>query len=316
MTTLSTDHRISIGLPVFNGQKYLSQAITSILAQSYTDFELIISDNASTDRTQDICREYASRDPRIRYYRNERNLGATPNFNRVFSLAAGEYFKWAPYDDLIAPEFLSRCVEVLDERQDVVICGSKVKVIDENGAFQYNYDPQPDTSSPKPEDRFRNLILKPHLAVQSMGLARAELLKQTGLMGGFPSSDEVFLAELSLLGRFYEIPEPLYYLRLHPEQSTQGSMRSRTVWFDASLRGKIVLAHWMYFLASLRVVRQATISRSARISCYLSLGRWILMPPHFRALGKDVLLAAVQLVRSFGKTKPVYQEAVHPSGGK
>ena len=86
--------RVSIGLPVYNGEKYLEQALISILSQTYTDFELIISDNASTDRTQAICREYAAKDPRIRYYCNEENLGAAPNHNRVFELASGEYFKW------------------------------------------------------------------------------------------------------------------------------------------------------------------------------------------------------------------------------
>src|SRR3989337_590294 len=116
---------VSIGLPVFNGEKYLRQALDSILAQTYQDFELIISDNASTDKTQQICREYVKKDSRIRYYRNKRNLGATRNHNRVFELSCGEYFKWASHDDLLAPEFLSRCVSVLDQDHSIVLCHSK-----------------------------------------------------------------------------------------------------------------------------------------------------------------------------------------------
>jgi glycosyltransferase involved in cell wall biosynthesis len=86
--------RVSIGLPVFNGEKYLAEALDSILSQTYRDFKLIISDNASTDRTEQICREYAAKDRRIRYYRNEKNIGAPKNFNRVFELSSGKYFRW------------------------------------------------------------------------------------------------------------------------------------------------------------------------------------------------------------------------------
>ena len=98
--------RVSIGMPVYNGEKYLEEAIQSILAQTYSDFELVISDNASTDKTQEICLEYAARDSRVRYHRNEKNLGAAPNYNRTFELSTGQYFKWADYDDLLAEEFL------------------------------------------------------------------------------------------------------------------------------------------------------------------------------------------------------------------
>ncbi len=86
--------RVSIGLPVFNGERYLARAIDSILAQDFRDLELVVCDNASTDRTAEICAAYARRDPRVRYHRNPRNLGAGPNYDRCFHLARGEYFKW------------------------------------------------------------------------------------------------------------------------------------------------------------------------------------------------------------------------------
>src|SRR5512141_2931759 len=120
-----TSPRISIGLPVYNGEKYLELTIKSILAQSFTDFELIIADNASTDRTQEICQIYAARDRRIRYLRNEQNLGAAPNHNRVFQLSSGEYFKWSGYDDLIKPDFLAKCIDILDRNPSVAICMPK-----------------------------------------------------------------------------------------------------------------------------------------------------------------------------------------------
>jgi glycosyltransferase involved in cell wall biosynthesis len=292
--------RVSVGLPVFNAERYLEQAIDSILAQTYIDFELVISDNASTDRTPAICQTYAAKDPRVRYHCNSRNLGMAPNFNRAFQLSSGGYFKWAAYDDRIAPEFLSRCVEVLDRHPAVVLCYARAQLIDENGSFTAEYDPQPDTSSPKPQERFRNLILAPELAVQQMGLIRRTALEKTELHGSYPSSDEVLLAELALLGDFYEIPERLLIYRLHSEQLTQGKTRTareRVVSFDTALEGKIVLHKWLYFFACLRAIRRPPLTRYQRTYCHLQMIRWLLDPPHFRAMGKDVLLAANQYVR-------------------
>jgi len=298
---MKIDHqpRVSIGLPVFNAEKYLEQALNSILDQTYKNFVLIISDNASTDCTQSICQVYQERDPRIQYYRNERNLGIAPNFRRAFQLSSSDYFKWAPYDDLIAPDFLSRCVSVLDQNPDVILVYSKVKVIDENGTYVVDYDPGPDTNLQQPNGRFRNLVLHPEYAVQQMGLIRTEVLKKTGLIGSYPASDEILLAELSLLGQFYEIPEHLYYYRRHGEQSTQGAyktQRSRVVLFDTSYADKIVLPKWKYFFASLRAVRHAPITGFERALCYGHMMRWLMIPPNFRAMGKDILLAAQQFI--------------------
>src|SRR4051794_3298661 len=92
--------KLSIGLPVYNGENFLAHAVDSILAQDFRDFELIISDNASTDRTAEICRGYAESDPRVRYVRFETNQGGSRNFCYVFELARGEYFKWAAHDDV------------------------------------------------------------------------------------------------------------------------------------------------------------------------------------------------------------------------
>src|SRR5262249_60446249 len=108
----------SVGLPVFNGESYLESAITSVLGQTFEDFELIICDNASTDRTAEICNDYAARDSRIRYFRNPRNLGAAPNYNLAFSQARGRYFKWLAHDDRMRPSFLAKTVRVLDDRTD------------------------------------------------------------------------------------------------------------------------------------------------------------------------------------------------------
>src|SRR6187402_1563429 len=106
--------RVTVGIPVYNGAEYLEQAIQSVLAQTFSDFELIICDNASTDATAAIVLDYAARDSRVRYARNRENIGSARNYNRLFELATGEDFKWMACDDLITPQFLEYCVAALD----------------------------------------------------------------------------------------------------------------------------------------------------------------------------------------------------------
>src|SRR5680860_1035425 len=125
--------KVSVGMPVYNGEKYVGAALECLLSQTLTDFELIISDNASTDRTESICRSYAARDSRVRYFRNEQNTGGTANFNRVLELASSEYFKWACHDDLHAPTYLEQCAGILDRNPSFVLCHSKTRHIDSNG---------------------------------------------------------------------------------------------------------------------------------------------------------------------------------------
>lgn len=297
---------VSIGMPVYNGEEYLEASIASILAQTYTDFEFIISDNASTDKTAEICQAYAAKDQRIRYYRNTRNLGAAPNYNRVFELSSSEYFKWADYDDLLAPDFLSKCIAVLDQEPEIVLCFPSARVIDENGAVLGNHQFKSDTGSFEPHLRFRNLVLNPDMAYQVSGLLRSSAVRKTTLHGSYPSSDLVFLAELTLYGRFYQIPEPLFFPRYHPAQSTKGAFsieRNRVVFFDTSHEGKIVLPKWMLLLGYLRAINNGPLNGYTRLFCYLQMVRWVLRPDHFRALGKDVLLA-VQKSIARGLSKP------------
>lgn len=289
---------VSIGLPVYNGEKYLRQAIDSILAQTYPDFELIVSDNASTDRTQDICQKYAAQDKRIQYFRNEKNIGAAPNFNRSFKLSSGEYFKWMAHDDIIAPEFLSRCVEILDQHPAVVLCFPKSKIIDEQGKVLGEHVYKSDTTSSKPHIRFRNLVITLDTGWQIFGLMRTSVARKTALHGSYPASDLVLLAELALYGQFYEIQDHLLFPRYHPEQATRviPVERNRVLFYDTALQGKILLPKWQYLYGYIRAIKNAPLSKNERLYCYIQIPRWILKKDHFRAMGKDVLLAARQLL--------------------
>lgn len=295
--------RVSIGLPVYNGDRYLRETLDAILVQTFSDFELIISDNGSTDGTQAICEEYVKKDGRVKYYRSDKNLGIAPNYNRVFEFSSGEYFKWADYDDLITPDFLAQCLNVLDNHLEVSVCFPRARVIDETGTVLEDYDPLPDTSSREPSIRFGNLLLSnDNRVVQASGLMRTSMVKKSVMHGSYPCSDEVFLAHMALLGTFYEVPDRLFFVRLHPRQSTRGvlaSERSRVVFFDTSLKDKVVLIKWLYLKDCLRAIRTSPIGFYQRLCCYLRMVRWLLMPHNFRSIVKDILLAIHERVPLF-----------------
>jgi len=124
---------LTIGIPVYNGEKFIGAALESLLAQTFEDFEVVISDNASTDNTAQICKAYAEKDKRIIFHQHVQNLGAIKNFNLLVSLANGKYFKWAACDDICAPTFLETCIAALEQDPSVVLAHPKVKVIDSQG---------------------------------------------------------------------------------------------------------------------------------------------------------------------------------------
>ena len=206
--------RVSIGLPVFNGERYLARALDSLIAQDFEDFELIISDNASTDSTAEICQDYARRDRRIKVHRNERNIGAVGNFNRTLDVASGAYFKWAAHDDWCAPEFLSRCVEVLDQDPNTVLCFTAMGVADGDGTvFRVQREDLDGATSSHPRTRFHTVLW--HLVDCTspvFGLMRRETLRRHGVvLPNVPELDRVLIGELSLLGRIRELHDVLFF---------------------------------------------------------------------------------------------------------
>lgn len=265
--------RVSIGMPVYNGEKYIRMALDSILRQDYANFELIISDNASKDATQDICREYTEKDQRIRYYRNETNIGASGNYNRVFTLAHGEFFKWISHDDECGPSLLSCCLNTFEHASaDTVLVCSKAQLIDETGRVlqisQLNMD-----HSARPFSRLASLIFKfdyhhPHAL---WGLIKSSALRQTRLMG-VVYADHILLSELALLGNLVEIPEPLLQWRIHSENALSINRTSRQLlnWHDpAKKKNRIILPHWLAWdLEYFRAVRHISLSGKERGFCY------------------------------------------------
>lgn len=204
---------LSVGLPVYNGARHLACALDSILRQSYTDFELIISDNASTDETPEICERYLRQDARVRYFRQRANMGVARNWNFVVEHAHGSFFKWASANDYCASPLLAQCTDVLQQNPDIVLCYSRTYLIDDSNNILALYEGDVANLAERPSDRYKRTRATAAGHAQ-MGVIRLDLLRRTRLVGNYPGSDSVLLAELALFGPFWLLPEVLFYRRM------------------------------------------------------------------------------------------------------
>jgi glycosyltransferase involved in cell wall biosynthesis len=266
---------VSIGIPVYNGERYLAVAIESVLEQTFSSFELLIADNASTDRTQEICRLYAKRDPRIRYFRHLTNRGAGFNYNFLYHQARGQYFKWLAHDDFIAPTNLAACVEALNADSTLVLAYTHHIDIDENGK------PIRTVSRTKGESdqisvRFLDLMDSQYTCEEVFGLIRCSVLGKTPLIRDYADSDRTLLGELSLHGKFREVSQPLFFHRIHAESSVRRFpvSRERAAWFNPNLRGRLVLSAWRQFFHMLGAIARAPMGILDRLACYWQAIRW------------------------------------------
>ena len=297
--------RVTIGLPVYNGEDFLAEAIDSILDQTFVDFELVISDNGSTDSTERICKEFASRDDRIRYVRTSTNRGGSWNFHRVLELADGEYFRWAAHDDTIRPSYLERCVKVLDDDPSVVLCHTSVEIIDANGISEgVHHDPPMRRDAPEAHIRFRDAAIHSGRNHQIFGTIRRDALFRIPPYGSHANADGVLLARLSLIGRFVKLDDVLQLMRVHEAQaSTRYGVNRGGIdyqawreWIHGSDSGKVGLPHWRVWgehARSLAVVRGLPLSVRIRALPTLPLWAWT----RRGRLKRDVIKAVQQMVR-------------------
>ncbi|MGH0036614.1 MAG: glycosyltransferase family 2 protein [Myxococcota bacterium] len=279
--------RVSIGLPVYNGERYIVESIDSLLGQSFQDFELIICDNGSTDRTEEICRGYEARDRRVRYHRNPTNLGVFGNHAKSFSLATGEFFFWAADDDIRAPTFIEKCVAVLDAEPDVVICYTAIQVIDESGAAIEATERRVDCENPDPVARFRSLIRMDYRLEPVMGLFRTSALRATGAHGLYPDSDRVLLAEMGLRGPFRRLPEILFYRRDHADRSIRShpSRHERQLWMNTQQKTRLAFPFHRQLFEYLRSIAKVPLRSDQRRACHRIMLDWAWR--HRRSLWTD-----------------------------
>lgn len=270
---------VTIGLPVYNCEKHLRQSIDSLLAQTYADFVLIISDNASTDGTSEICQQFARSDGRVQYTRNQTNIGNPGNFNRLVGLTTTKYLKWSTGDDYWEPTFLERALSVMERDETIALCYPKTYVVDEDGLNPRPYEDRLHLVQAAPVERFLTLIQTIGLAHQHLGLIRTSLLRRTHLLGAHVGSDINLLAELSLYGKFYELPERLFYRRFHPGSGSwkREDEKHQLEKYRAASAKRMGLKAWPRHLGFLSAVSRSPLPLASKLRAYrhlLRLARW------------------------------------------
>jgi glycosyltransferase involved in cell wall biosynthesis len=272
--------RLSIGLPVYNGAQFLDRCLEALCSQTFRDWELIICDNASNDRTVEIAERWRARDARIQISLANENMGAAANFNKAFSLARAELFKWCAVDDLLEPDFIQHCIDALDRNPDAVLAYSGAVDIDEEENFIreiYDNKWDVDFGAPETDRRFRYLICADHSCIAIFGVIRTAVLRQTAVIAPYVGSDRVLLAVLGLHGKLLRVGDRLLLHREHKGRSVNEvkDLRKRAAWFDPRKSGSNVYPHWRYFVEYTKAVCAVQLSIHMRMRCAFELVRWL-----------------------------------------
>jgi glycosyltransferase involved in cell wall biosynthesis len=315
---------VTIGVPVYNGHAYLAEALQSLCDQTFEDREIVISDNASTDDTAEICQSFARRDTRIRYFRQPRTIPPAENHNFVLDQARGRYFKWATYDDVCGPQFLERCIAVLERDPSAVLCHPRTAIIDETGRPIEDYEYPLATGSASVARRFGSLLRADHrryAAFEIYGVMRTDALRRLPEMGNYVSGDRVLLTRLVLLGRFAQIEDRLFFSREHATRSVRtvsnrvnrGRRWLRQIlgvgplppleWWDPTKRGVINFPEWRLVREYIQSLDRASLTPAERLSCFAELARWFF--GDVPKLVRDLLLACEQAMTKLPAAREV-----------
>jgi len=266
---------VSIGLPVYNGENFVAEAIKCVLSQTFSDWELIISDNASTDRTVSICREFAEKDGRIHVHESPRNRGVAHNFNLAFQLSHGRYFKWITHDDLFGPDFLESCVEELEKDDDTVLVFPRLVRVDAAGQ-RLGGQQTADLSivGPTPESRVSQLMKLESQGTDiywsQFGLMRRNILEGTQLMGLYNGSDQTLLMEIALRGNSKQVGKESFLRREHPAAATMRTgwtTKERAQFVNADDRRKFVFPYCRMLKEHLARITESPISLQGKLQC-------------------------------------------------
>lgn len=272
--------RLTIGMPVYNGQRYLPAALDSLLAQSYSDFELLINDNCSTDRSADIAHEYAARDPRVKVVRHAQNIGVTANYRGLVDRAQGELFRWAAVDDLCERDALRRCVDALDANRGAVLAYTRALFINDQGECHEDWKNYADglhLDAPNASQRFSDCFNHVGMCNPIYGVIRTSVLRSTRGMGCYMGSDIVLLAELALHGTFFEVPEQFFLRRVHTGMLSSRSEIDQREDFAPGATHVSFMREWRHLWELWQGVMHAPIalSEKARATAFLSRrARW------------------------------------------
>ena len=292
--------KITLGLLVYNGERYLGQTIDSLLSQTYGDFELLVSDNASTDGTEDICRSYAAQDRRISYVRQRENVGAMGNFNYLASRATTDYFKWCAADDLIAPSFLATCIEFLESQPNFVLCQSSTRTIGFDNSELPNDIIKPSGASERipiglnreyqPWQRFRDVLLGSTAVMDFWGVIRTAPLKDTCLLSPYVGYEKVMMAALSLRGRFAELPQKQFSYRIHSDSfSSRIAEDARQEWCNPAAE-QTTYPRLKYLDGYFDAIDKSRLSAGQKLLCRVAIGRYLLQVSKWRRVLLESIL--------------------------
>lgn len=258
---------VSVGLPVYNGERFVGGALDALQAQTMTDWELLVSDNGSTDATRSIVEERAAADPRITYQRQPVNRGAAYNFSAVVEGARAPVFKWISHDDEMAPTLLERLLQLREQEPDAVLWYSPGRELDEHGGLhEVLQDGLPLTQS-DPAERLRQLLSTYRGSNPLFGVHDLEALRTTRLLDDFHSADVVLLAEMALRGRFVELDEALFHRRWEFRSTRSRDRREVDEWFNPNSRRAHDLKLTRQFREMARSIWRAPLSVAERRRC-------------------------------------------------
>jgi len=298
-------------MPVYNGERFLCRAIDSILAQTFTDFELIISNNASTDGTSEMCRGYAARDARVRYIAHAVNRGAAWNVNHVVTLARAPYFTWAHADDMRAPRQVECCVAELDRAPpSVVVVSSRFVFIDEHDRPAYSDHDRMDLRQRRPSDRLRLAVRHADWCHVVFGLIRTQVLRACRPLAGYLYSDLSLIHELAIRGQIWEISDVLLYRHRHPPLTPEDS----AIMLEPRNRGILILPRCQVLIDTMRAIAAADLPWSEAFRCRVAVLRgW---PRRYWRDMRDELKCAVRTwPRRFRDTNETATSSRNPEQG-
>ena len=207
-------------MPAYNSAEHIAQAIESLMSQTFGDIEIIVSDNASTDATQEIVQRFVAKDKRVRYVRQETNIGANGNYTFVANAARGEYCKWVSSSDWCAPTFLEKCLQLLDSDSRAVLAVPRTRLFEGDISNWRDYDGDFEILDDSPTERMIRLASSLRLNNAFNGLVRTASLHRTRMVEPYIGADIVLMGHLAMLGKFLLVDEPLYYRRLETASST------------------------------------------------------------------------------------------------
>lgn len=293
---------VTIGVPVHDGQPYLEATLRSLLAQDEPRIEVVISDNASTDGTQEVCRRLAAQDARVVYTRSPSNRGAAWNYNRVLQQARAPWFKWAAADDLCHPSFVRCCLESLVATGPAsVLAWPRSVLISAHGAVVDGLmdDSGLELEDDRPSMRLDQLLRNRFEWHPVFGVIRTDVLRQTRGIRPFPLADVVVLAELCLRGHFVQVPERLFLRRYHDGRSLVAgpSFLEQLAWYDPQRQARAAFPQSRVTRELLAAVRRAPLDARERARCRgVVLRRWT--APHWRHMGGEAKIAARQALQA------------------